>query len=116
MTKEYTFIIFLILMIGFTLFVFFKVPETKNKTFEEIASVFQPGGDIEVEEVVDFPIYTGNDQMDEDTDFTAPTTRLMSDEEKSNGVVANGGAGAGGVTVKVMDEEKQGLKNATENV
>ena len=51
--KEYTFIIFLVLMILFTIFVYFKVPETKNKTFEEIASMFQPGGDIEGEEVLD---------------------------------------------------------------
>lgn len=51
--KEFTFILFLVLMIGFTTFVFFKAPETKNKTFEEIASLFQPGGVIEVEEVVD---------------------------------------------------------------
>lgn len=29
-----------------------KVPETKNRTFEEIASQFQPGGDIDVEEIV----------------------------------------------------------------
>ena len=41
-------------MIAFTIFVFFKVPETKNKTFEEIASQFQKGTDIEVEEVVDY--------------------------------------------------------------
>ena len=39
---EFTFILFMILMIGFTLFVFFKVPETKNRTFEEIASMFAP--------------------------------------------------------------------------
>ncbi|ELT98295.1 hypothetical protein CAPTEDRAFT_170630, partial [Capitella teleta] len=38
--KEYTFLIFLVLMIFFTAFVYFKVPETKNKTFEEIASMF----------------------------------------------------------------------------
>lgn len=56
--KEYTFIIFLVFMIGFTIFVYFFVPETKNKTFEEIASQFQPGGTIEVEEVIDevFPV------------------------------------------------------------
>lgn len=53
MTKEYTFIIFLVLMIGFTIFVYFRVPETKNKTFEEIASLWQPGDKIEVEELVD---------------------------------------------------------------
>jgi len=39
-------------MIIFTLFVYRKVPETKNRTFEEIASQFQPGGDIDVEEIV----------------------------------------------------------------
>ena len=45
-------------MIGFTIFVYFFVPETKNKTFEEVASQYQPGGTIEVEEVFDevFPI------------------------------------------------------------
>ena len=40
-------------MILFTLFVFFKVPETKNKTFEEIAHQFAPGPDLEVEEMID---------------------------------------------------------------
>ena len=59
---EFTFILFMILMIGFTLFVFFKVPETKNRTFEEIASLFAPGGTIEVEEMVDDPVvaYSAN--------------------------------------------------------
>ena len=33
-TKEYTFIIFLILMIGFTIFVYFLVPDTKGKTLK----------------------------------------------------------------------------------
>jgi len=42
-------------MIGFTIFVYFLVPETKNKTFEEIASMWQPGDKIEVEELVDDP-------------------------------------------------------------
>ena len=50
--REYTFLIFFFLMIIFTLFVWRKVPETKNRTFEEIASQFQPGGDIDVEEIV----------------------------------------------------------------
>jgi len=50
--REYTFLIFCFLMIIFTLFVYRKVPETKNRTFEEIASQFQPGGDIDVEEIV----------------------------------------------------------------
>ena len=36
-------------MIIFFLFVFFKVPETKGKTFEEIAHQFAPGDAIEVE-------------------------------------------------------------------
>ena len=40
-------------MTMFIVFVYFKVPETKNRTFEEIASQFQPGGLIEVEELVD---------------------------------------------------------------
>jgi len=44
-------------MIGFTIFVYFMVPETKNKTFEEIASMWQPGDKIEVEELVDDPNY-----------------------------------------------------------
>jgi SP family facilitated glucose transporter-like MFS transporter 1 len=49
--KEFTFIIFICLMIAFTIFVYFKVPETKNKTFEEIANSFQKGSTIDVEEM-----------------------------------------------------------------
>lgn len=50
-------------MIGFTIFVYFLVPETKNKTFEEIASMWQPGTKIEVEELVDNPDF--EDSADE---------------------------------------------------
>ncbi|XP_066518502.1 solute carrier family 2, facilitated glucose transporter member 2 isoform X2 [Hoplias malabaricus] len=38
---QYMFIIFVVLLFGFTLFTCFRVPETKGKTFEEIAALFQ---------------------------------------------------------------------------
>ncbi|XP_075717715.1 solute carrier family 2, facilitated glucose transporter member 2 [Rhinoderma darwinii] len=37
----YVFIIFAILLFGFTIFTYFKVPETKGKSFEEIAAEFR---------------------------------------------------------------------------
>ncbi|NP_001036186.1 solute carrier family 2, facilitated glucose transporter member 2 [Danio rerio] len=37
---SYVFIVFAVLLFGFTLFIYFRVPETKGKTFEEIAAVF----------------------------------------------------------------------------
>jgi len=60
--EEYTFAIFVVLLIGFVLFVHFFVPETKNKTFEEIAAKFSPGGHLEVEEL-------DEDEDDEDEAF-----------------------------------------------
>lgn len=105
-------------MIGFTAFVFFKVPETKNKTFEEIASAFQPGGEIEVEEVVEFPIYTGTDQVDNEADFTVgANARLMADDKnKPYMYLAADESNIDDVVVKLVDEEKQALKNSTENL
>ncbi|XP_075046921.1 solute carrier family 2, facilitated glucose transporter member 1 isoform X1 [Mixophyes fleayi] len=41
----YVFIIFTVLLIIFFIFTFFKVPETKGRTFDEIASDFRQGGD-----------------------------------------------------------------------
>ena len=60
---DYTFIIFLVLMVLFTLFVFLKVPETKGKTFEEIAHQFSPGADLEVEEMVEDDVF-GEDALE----------------------------------------------------
>ncbi|KAG9494085.1 hypothetical protein GDO78_001755 [Eleutherodactylus coqui] len=37
----YVFIIFAVLLFGFTIFTYFKVPETKGKSFEEIAAEFR---------------------------------------------------------------------------
>ncbi|XP_075184173.1 solute carrier family 2, facilitated glucose transporter member 1-like isoform X2 [Anomaloglossus baeobatrachus] len=41
----YVFIIFTVLLIFFFIFTFFKVPETKGRTFDEIASDFRQGGE-----------------------------------------------------------------------
>lgn len=37
---SYVFIIFAVFLFGFTLFTYFRVPETKGKTFEQIAAEF----------------------------------------------------------------------------
>lgn len=39
----YVFTLFAVLLLGFTVFTYFRVPETKGKTFEEIAAVFHKG-------------------------------------------------------------------------
>ena len=102
--KEYTFIIFLVLMCGFVLFVYFLVPETKNKTFEEIASQFQPGGVIEVEEIVD----------DDDVFKAVPTEDsklMMGEERKRNGSVASNEKNE-----KYLPEDKMSLTHSVENI
>ncbi|XP_055087340.1 solute carrier family 2, facilitated glucose transporter member 2 [Periophthalmus magnuspinnatus] len=40
---SYVFILFAALLLCFTIFTYFRVPETKGKTFEEISAVFQKG-------------------------------------------------------------------------
>lgn len=40
---SYVFILFAVLLFGFTAFIYFRVPETKGKSFEEISAVFQKG-------------------------------------------------------------------------
>jgi len=74
MLHEYTFLIFFFLMIIFTFFVYRKVPETKNRTFEEIANQFQPGGDIDVEEIM-----TGDD--DDVFATSSPSTDVTSTDD-----------------------------------
>lgn len=44
LTGAYVFIIFTVLLIFFFIFTFFKVPETKGRTFDEIASEFRQAG------------------------------------------------------------------------
>ncbi|XP_037603131.1 solute carrier family 2, facilitated glucose transporter member 2 isoform X1 [Sebastes umbrosus] len=39
----YVFILFAGLLLGFTVFIYFRVPETKGKSFEEISAIFQKG-------------------------------------------------------------------------
>uniref|UniRef100_UPI0037E84F06 solute carrier family 2, facilitated glucose transporter member 2 n=1 Tax=Semicossyphus pulcher TaxID=241346 RepID=UPI0037E84F06 len=39
----YVFVLFAVLLLGFTVFIYLRVPETKGKTFEEIAAVFHKG-------------------------------------------------------------------------
>jgi len=53
LTGNYVFTIFIVLLIGFLIFTYLFVPETKNKTFEEIANQFSPGEPLEVEEMID---------------------------------------------------------------
>ena len=76
--QNYTFILFLILMIGFLVFTYFKVPETKNKTFEEIAGQYAPGNAIEVEEVIEEvsdDIPEGDESDDEDEKGNGEATK-----------------------------------------
>ncbi len=116
---EYTFLIFLVLMVGFTLFVYFLVPETKNKTFEEIASTFQPGGTIEVEEICDDVF----DDKDMTPDDAAERTALMNENDahrKRNGSVPSRQESVERVTVdfskKAKSEEKMHLTKSEENL
>ncbi|ESO04687.1 hypothetical protein HELRODRAFT_187011 [Helobdella robusta] len=43
-TKEFVFLIFLVIMVASLIFTYFKVPETKNKSFDEIANQFKSAG------------------------------------------------------------------------
>jgi len=84
--QQYTFLIFVVLLIGFLVFTFFFVPETKNKTFEEIAAQFSPGGHLEVEEMVE----DGEDVFDE-----APPAEANDEDGDHDLVTLNFGGGGG---------------------
>ncbi|XP_069163930.1 solute carrier family 2, facilitated glucose transporter member 1 isoform X9 [Procambarus clarkii] len=47
--ENYTFLPFSVLLACFWVFTYYKVPETKNKTFEEISAIFQRGVDRHTE-------------------------------------------------------------------
>ena len=103
-------------MVAFTVFVFFFVPETKNKTFEEIASVFQPGGDIEVEEVIeDADVFAVLDEVEEQP---GEGTKLVN--SKQNGSAASLGSkkgSTGDVRVRMdTDPEKRSLTKSAEDI
>lgn len=52
------------------------VPETKNKTFEEIANQFSPGGTVEVEEM-----FEEDGEMLDEADDSLPTLPTSYDED-----------------------------------
>ncbi|KAK9533926.1 hypothetical protein VZT92_009014 [Zoarces viviparus] len=41
--NSYVFILFAVLLLGFTVYIYLRVPETKGKTFEEISALFHKG-------------------------------------------------------------------------
>ena len=110
--NEYTFLIFLVFMIAFIIFVGFKVPETKNKTFEEIASQYQRGEDIEVEEAVDDDVfYPYNEDDDEAEPGAADALMAATDEKTSHSSINDLRVGK-----RNQKEEKRSLTKSEENV
>ena len=63
-TGDFSFIIFLFLMVFFALYVYMKVPETKQKTIEEIVDDYSPGGELDVEEIDDDVMSPAKDDRD----------------------------------------------------
>jgi len=69
-------------MIGFLIFTYLLVPETKNKTFEEIANQFSPGEPLEVEEMIE-----DEDEFDEFDDVEPGLTEQSDDEHGDHALV-----------------------------
>ena len=102
-------------MIIFTIFVYFKVPETKNKTFEEIASVFAPGTKIEVEEIVEDDVFSQRNSAD----GMKETDKMLQDGNPPPypGHQRNGSLTSDSNDVKIKGpEEKMSLTKSEEHV
>ena len=82
LTGNYVFTIFTVLMVGFLIFTYLFVPETKNKTFEEIANQFSPGEPLEVEEMIE-----DDEEYDELDDMEPAFTEQSDDEHGDHALV-----------------------------
>ena len=107
----------MVLLFCFTLFVFFLVPETKNKTFEEIANLFAPGGTIEVEEIVDEDVFPSNGAVPTDVPEDA-ALMIGGGESRKNGDAKHSTSSAptDDHNVHFANEEKAPLKQSTEAI
>ena len=80
-------------MTGFLIFTYLFVPETKNKTFEEIANQFSPGEPLEVEEMID-----DDEDMYDELDEGEPAFTEQSDDEHGDHALVTLNFDAGATT------------------
>jgi len=85
-TGNYVFTIFIVLLVGFLIFTYVFVPETKNKTFEEIANQFLAGESRDVAEVSS-PDHIKCDERDRADDDPAVDTGPIDDEHRHRALV-----------------------------
>ena len=65
LTGNYVFTIFIVLLVAFLIFTYVFVPETKNKTFEEIANQFLADQSHDVDQISSSDHkYDGRDEVD----------------------------------------------------
>ena len=105
----------------FAIFIFFKVPETKNKTFEEIAHAFSPGDEIEVEEMLD-DVFDEPEPIPEVNEVDAEDTHLVTisfgGNKKGSDSPANGKTGMNhsNSSSSIKKEEKEPLTKNESNI